>query len=59
MPNKGNKPKNPHAVALGRAGGKAGTGESKRRSTEQMKKAGRLGGLARWRNERAKKKKPE
>jgi len=26
-----NQQKNPHAVALGRKGGKAGTGESKRR----------------------------
>lgn len=37
-------PKNPHAVALGAAGGAAGTGDSKRRSKEHYQKAS----AARW-----------
>ncbi len=31
--------KNPHAVSLGRLGGKAGTGAAKRRTPEQAKAA--------------------
>lgn len=31
--------KNPHAVALGRAGGKAGRGKAKARTSEQAKRA--------------------
>jgi hypothetical protein len=44
--------KNPHAVALGRKGGKAGTGKSKARkvSSEQARKAA----LARWEKEEKK-----
>jgi len=38
------KPKNPHAVALGRLGGSAGTGASKARTSEQMRAAAQ----ARW-----------
>jgi hypothetical protein len=40
--------KNPHAVALGRKGGKAGTGKSKARPSEQARKAA----LKRWYPER-------
>lgn len=36
--------KNPHAVALGRKGGKAGTGASKARTSEQARAAV----MARW-----------
>jgi hypothetical protein len=42
--------KNPHAVAPGRRGGKAGTGASKRRADAAVN--ARLGGLARWRKHR-------
>ena len=45
-------PKNPAAVALGRLGGKAGTGKAKARTTEQATEAGRKGALARWANHR-------
>jgi hypothetical protein len=40
--------KNPHAVALGRKGGKAGVGKSKARPSEQMRAAGIAGILKRW-----------
>jgi len=33
------KRKNPHAVALGRLGGKAGTGKAKARTSEQARRA--------------------
>jgi len=36
--------KNPHAVALGRLGGAAGTGKAKARTSEQARRAV----LARW-----------
>jgi hypothetical protein len=36
--------KNPHAIALGKLGGKAGRGAAKARSPEQARKAA----LARW-----------
>ena len=36
--------KNPHAVALGRLGGAAGTGDKKRRTSEQCRAAAE----ARW-----------
>jgi hypothetical protein len=39
--------KNPHAVALGRKGGKAGTGKSKARTSEQARRAA----LIRWEKE--------
>ena len=39
--------KNPHAVALGRLGGKAGTGVAKARTTEQARKAGKASGETR------------
>jgi hypothetical protein len=33
------KKKNPHAIALGRLGGKAGTGKAKARTSEQARHA--------------------
>ena len=42
--------KNKHAVALGRKGGKAGTGKAKARTSEQARKAA----LARWKMEASK-----
>jgi hypothetical protein len=42
--------KNPHAVALGRKGGKTGKGKSKARTTEQARKAA----LVRWEKEEKK-----
>lgn len=45
-------PKNPHAQALGRLGGKAGTGKAKARSSAQARKAIR----ARWAKAKAEKK---
>jgi hypothetical protein len=44
-------PKNPHAVALGRLGGAAGTGVSKARTPEQCRKAA----AARWEKHRQQK----
>jgi hypothetical protein len=44
--------KNPNAVALGRIGGAAGTGDSKRRSKEHYQKAS----AARWAKHRESKK---
>lgn len=41
--------KNPHAVALGRMGGRAGTGKAKARKV--TKAAARRAALARWRPE--------
>jgi hypothetical protein len=38
--------KNPAAVALGKLGGAAGTGKSKRRSPEHYARISRIGGLA-------------
>jgi hypothetical protein len=43
--------KNPHAVHLGRLGGKAGTGPAKARSTDQARRAVAV----RWERWRAKK----
>lgn len=48
------KRKNPAAVALGRKGGKAGSGAAKARSSE----AARAAVLQRWKNHRAKTGKP-
>lgn len=48
------KRKNPAAVALGRKGGKAGTGKAKARSSE----AARAAVLRRWEKHRAKTGKP-
>lgn len=42
------KRKNPAAVALGRRGGKAGTGEAKARTSEQARAAA----LARWKTKK-------
>jgi hypothetical protein len=42
--------KNPAAVALGRRGGKAGTGQAKARTTEQARAAAQ----ARWQKRKAK-----
>ena len=42
--------KNPHAVALGRKGGKAGTGKAKARTSEQARAAV----MARWEKQRQK-----
>lgn len=41
-------PKNPHAVALGRLGGKSGNGCAKARTHAQAVKAGKLGAAKRW-----------
>jgi general stress protein YciG len=46
--------KNHHAVALGRKGGKAGTGKAKARDPKLMSKAGKKGAMARWYPEKAK-----
>jgi hypothetical protein len=43
--------KNPSAVALGRLGGRAGTGKAKARTTEQARAAAK----ARWAKKQAKK----
>lgn len=48
------KRKNPAAVALGRKGGKAGSGKAKARTSEQARAAV----LKRWENHRAKTGKP-
>lgn len=48
------KRKNPAAVALGRKGGKAGSGAAKARSSE----AARAAVIQRWKNHRAKTGKP-
>jgi len=45
---KSSKQKNPAAVALGRLGGSAGTGQAKARTPEQARTAGKAGSLARW-----------
>lgn len=45
--------KNPHAVALGRLGGKAGTGPAKARTTEQLRRAA-AARWAKWNQEKAK-----
>ncbi len=45
-----NPHKNPHAVILGRKGGRAGTGAAKARTTEQAKSAVAV----RWARHRAK-----
>ena len=42
------KPKNRHAAALGKKGGKAGTGKAKARSSEQARAAAK----SRWEKER-------
>ena len=44
------KKKNPHAVALGRLGGKAAKGKKKARTSEQARAAV----MVRWRNHRGK-----
>lgn len=44
------KPKNPAAVSLGRAGGKAGTGKAKARSSAQARAAV----MARWEKQKKK-----
>ena len=46
------KRKNPAAVALGRLGGKAGTGKAKARSHDQAVRAGKIGAAIRWANHR-------
>jgi len=44
------KQKNAAAVALGRLGGSAGTGNAKARTPEQARKAGKIGASVRWAN---------
>jgi general stress protein YciG len=46
--------KNPNAHALGKLGGKAGTGKAKARDPKKMSKAGKKGAMARWYPEKAK-----
>jgi hypothetical protein len=42
--------KDPAAVSLGRRGGRAGTGASKRRTRKHCQAAGKAGMLSRWGN---------
>jgi hypothetical protein len=48
--------KNPAAVALGKLGGKAGTGAAKRRSAAFYREQGKARAMKRWAKVRAEKK---